>query len=146
MPYADREEYLAYQGNYGRENRTNRNEYNNIWRNANPLRAMLSGARARAKKQGMEFSITEADLLPQPTHCPVLGIELVYWPLGAGKGKYRANSASIDRKDNSKGYVHGNVFIVSYRANSVKRDGTAEEHEAIMTWMRGNPVHPFGSN
>lgn len=40
--------------------------------------------------------------------------------------------------DNEKGYVPGNVVVMSYRANRLKNDGTAEEHEIIAAWMRKN--------
>lgn len=45
-------------------------------------------------------------------------------------------SYSLDRVDNSKGYAPGNVVVMSYKANRLKNDGTAEEHEAIAAWMR----------
>ncbi len=41
----------------------------------------------------------------------------------------------MDRKDNSRGYVHGNVVIMSLRANMLKNNGTAAEHRAIANWM-----------
>jgi len=46
-----------------------------------------------------------------------------------GNGKQRANdnSATIDRIDNGLGYVKDNVLIVSWRANRLKSDGTAED-------------------
>lgn len=44
--------------------------------------------------------------------------------------------SSLDRVDPAKGYVKGNVWIVGYRANLVKNDGTAEEHELIARAIR----------
>lgn len=65
-----------------------------------------------------------------PTHCPALGIELDYF------AEIRAdNSPSFDRIDNSKGYLKGNVQIISWRANRIKNDGTKEEHLKIADWM-----------
>jgi hypothetical protein len=66
----------------------------------------------------------------------VLGIKLQY---GGEQGKnLRAKSkwalASLDRRDNSLGYISGNVFIISLRANMLKSDGTPDEHRAIAKW------------
>jgi hypothetical protein len=82
-------------------------------------------ARSRAKKNGTEFKITHDDLT-WPTHCPVLGIELIYGARSAGT-KLRDNSPSIDRIDPSVGYVPGNVMIISFRANAMKRNATPQE-------------------
>lgn len=48
---------------------------------------------------------------------------------------------SLDRIDPRKGYVKGNVWIISYRANLIKNDGTAEEHEMIAKAMRESGVN-----
>lgn len=82
----------------------------------------------------MHFDITEADLLPLPTQCPILGIELNY-ATSERNGRKNWNAASLDRRDNTKGYIRGNVFIVSLRANMLKSDGTAHEHKRIAIWM-----------
>jgi hypothetical protein len=103
------------------------------WKINSPVKPLLSVARARALKRGMEFSIVEADLKPFPTHCPILGIELNY--RRGGRGIAAPNAASLDRRDSSKGYIKGNVAIMSVRANTIKNGGTAAEHFAIAEWM-----------
>jgi hypothetical protein len=55
----------------------------------------------------------------------VLGIELDY--SGSGPKYKRSNAPSLDRWDNSKGYIPGNVFVISWRANWLKHDGSVEE-------------------
>jgi hypothetical protein len=98
-----------------------------------PLKYLLTGAKGRAVKKGLEFSLTEEDFSELPTHCPVLGVELQYGG-GMGRGP-RPNSASIDRIDSSRGYVSGNVAIISHRANSIKRDATLEEVYLLTKYM-----------
>lgn len=88
----------------------------------NPIGVLVNGARGRAKRKGVPFTITAADL-QQPTHCPVLGIELDY----ANAGLHVDASASLDRIKPELGYVKGNVIIISWRANRIKCDATPEE-------------------
>ncbi len=92
---------------------------------------MLQGVKQRARRDGLEFALTKADFLSMPTHCPVLGLELRY---GGGDGR-QDYSASIDRKDSSKGYVPGNVRIMSWRANSLLKDATIEELRALVMYL-----------
>jgi hypothetical protein len=86
-------------------------------------------ARTRAAKAGIQFALRQEDI-QIPTTCPVLGIPIV---IG---GECKDNSPSLDRVDNSKGYTRENVAVISWRANSLKKDGSAEEHERIANWMR----------
>ncbi len=82
---------------------------------------LLKSAKSRARARDREFKITAGDV-SIPSVCPVLGI-----PLFPNKIKRGDNSPSIDRIKNSRGYVPGNVVVVSYRANRIKSDATAEE-------------------
>ena len=53
--------------------------------------------------------------------CPALKIKLV-------KGKKEwYNSPSIDRIDNNKGYVKGNIVMVSHLVNSIKNIATPDQ-------------------
>lgn len=72
--------------------------------------------KSRAKKSNIPFNIEESDIVI-PQVCPVLGIELVT-QLG---GRTDA-TPTIDKKIPSKGYVKGNIEIISWLANSLKRD------------------------
>lgn len=104
-------------------------------RRANPearqLSKMVVNSRARAKEKNLAHDIDVKYLrsLGIPSHCPYLGIKL-RWKLQAGLGvKHKSfpESPSLDRIDSSKGYVKGNVIIVSHRANSIKRDADEQE-------------------
>lgn len=101
---------------------------------ANPvtrqLAVMIKNSRIRAKKKGLEHDIDVKYLRTiVPHHCPYLGIEL-RWEIQAGLGvtnKTVPNSPSLDRIDSTKGYVRGNVVIVSHRANAIKSNATEQE-------------------
>ena len=71
-----------------------------------------------------------------PTHCPVLGMELNYLGSVGSGGEKPPNTASIDRIIPSLGYVRGNVVVVSWRANSLKKDATLKEMEALYTFYK----------
>ena len=71
-----------------------------------------------------------------PTHCPILGIEL------KSGGRNNPNAPSLDRLIPEKGYVKGDVYWISFRANRIKCDATREEVEKLLTWMQANDIRP----
>lgn len=87
----------------------------------NKVNFLISKAKSRAKKKSLDFSITIEDIYI-PTHCPLLEIEICYCNDGL-----KENSPSLDRIDPTMGYVPGNVWVVSHRANTMKSDATAEQ-------------------
>lgn len=99
------------------------------WMSNNPEQRMLKQARDSSKQRNLEFNITLEDIII-PTHCPYLGVELTTL-MGVGRDN---NRVSLDRIDNSKGYVKGNVQVISSKANFMKRDATIEE---LLTFARG---------
>ena len=51
--------------------------------------------------------------------------------------KSHSNSASLDRIDSTKGYIKGNLQIISFRANTVKNNLTLDEMKMIVSnWER----------
>lgn len=97
----------------------------------NPEYRMWCQARYRAKRDGVEFSVTREDVRV-PDLCPVFGT-----PLAPAKGSVAGgpNSPSIDRLDPSKGYTPDNTRVISWRANDLKRDASAHELRRIADWM-----------
>lgn len=77
-----------------------------------------AAARWGAKKRGLEWAIEREDY-PIPVLCPALGIPLDW-------SSYD-NTPSLDRVDNEKGYVPGNVVVVSRRANRIKSAASVDE-------------------
>lgn len=95
------------------------------------MRAKFRAKKANAKRLGYNFSIEFGDL-DFPTHCPILNIQLNY----LNEDGWMDNSPSFDRIDPSKDYIKGNVAVISMRANRIKNDGTAEEHQKIADFMK----------
>lgn len=85
------------------------------------IKQILNRTRLRAKNKKIDFNIDESDIII-PNKCPILEVPLV---IGT-KGDYEY-SPSIDRIDNTKGYVKGNIQIISKKANSMKNSATTKE-------------------
>lgn len=101
------------------------------------LKYAIIRARHRAKKSGIEFSITEADVTV-PDFCPVFGIAFCFKPSGKSNSvREKHNAPSLDRIDNSKGYIPGNVAVISLRANVLKSDATLDDLKKICQYMAG---------
>ena len=73
-------------------------------------------------KNKKEFNIEPTDIVI-PTHCPYLNVEL----LTDTKNNLSPNYYSIDRIDSSKGYIKGNIQIISRLANTMKNNATEEQ-------------------
>jgi hypothetical protein len=78
-------------------------------------------AKRRAKDEGCEFDLELSDIVI-PAYCPALGI-----PLVRGRGRICDGSPTLDRIVSSKGYVRGNVKVISYKANRSKSNLTPIE-------------------
>lgn len=105
------------------------------WNRANPITIMLRDARYRAKKRGLEFSLDKSDIII-PEFCPALGIPLFHADY-TGKAGPCPNSPTLDRIYNNKGYVKGNVVVISSKANTMKHTGCLEDLEKLTKWLRG---------
>lgn len=51
------------------------------------------------------------------------------------KSKGRECSPSLDRVNIDKGYIKGNIAVISNRANRIKSDATIEEIKALYEYM-----------
>jgi len=81
------------------------------------------GVKKRALQKGIAFEIEPDDIPDIPAQCPVLGIEIEE---NTGNGPLDS-SPSLDRIHPEKGYVRGNIRIISNRANRLRQDATKEE-------------------
>ncbi|UQV19448.1 hypothetical protein MU852_06625 [Brevundimonas albigilva] len=98
--------------------------YQRTSRRKRPVRALLDRAKQRARTQSASFSLRLDDICV-PDVCPVLGIPLV---IG---GPRSDASPSLDRIEPDKGYVAGNVRVISDKANRLKGSRTLAEVEIL---------------
>jgi hypothetical protein len=99
------------------------------------LSSMIKNAKIRCKQTERLIEINDYylhTLTKELVYCPVLGIELLY----GGTGSIKDNSASIDRFDTTKGYIKGNVWIISHKANRMKSNATLDEIEKVYEYMK----------
>lgn len=88
----------------------------------NPAKIILAICKQKALRKNIEFSLSEEDFT-FPETCPYLGVLLTYT---RGEGR-QATNYSIDRIDSSKGYISGNIQIISDLANRMKQNATPEQ-------------------
>ncbi len=137
MPYANIEDRRVhgrtYHAKWVKANHEKWRRYRHSHQLKNPEKYLLANAKMRAKKKGLVFEIDVSDIII-PETCPILGIPLFFKPL-TNKRHTTPNSPSLDRITNSLGYVKGNVQVISWRANSLKKDATAEELRLVADFV-----------
>jgi hypothetical protein len=120
-----REKIIARKAKYAKDNSERVNARSVEWRSRN-----------RAKAQGIEFTLSLEDVVV-PELCPVLGI-----PLVIATGCAKDGSPSLDRIDPARGYVQGNVKVISHKANTIKSNATADEIRAVLAYVEAaNGAH-----
>jgi hypothetical protein len=94
---------------------------------AHRAKLLYRGARNRAKERGIEFTISYGDVVIPPV-CPVFGEPFYLEGRRCAQSRF---APSIDRIDRSRGYVPGNILVVSIRANQIKSDATSAEIQRV---------------
>lgn len=123
------------------ENKANRLEYMKQWRRENPLKAcvhtLVGGAKDRARKNGLEVDrefMTVANVLslvPADMRCPCCKLRMV---ARVERGKH-PHSITLDRVDNDRGYVFGNVAVICATCNSRKKDMSVHDLRLILRYI-----------
>ena len=96
-----------------------------IYRRNNLEKTMLKRLKNRAGRKNVPVSVTAGYLkkfIPDDMICPVLGIKME-----VGQKISNVNSPSVDRIIPEKGYVPGNIIVVSNKANGIKSNATPDE-------------------
>jgi glutamate synthase domain-containing protein 2 len=104
-------------------------EYREKWRSNMDHHRFFSGrltdCKMRSKKLNIDCTVDTSylkEIFPTDKKCPALGM-----PFKVGYKDGISNSPSLDRIDNSKGYIKGNVVWVSMLANMIKSSATPEQ-------------------
>jgi hypothetical protein len=103
-------------------------EKRNAYELLNARNLLYLAAKSRARKKGREFSI-ELEDVQIPEKCPVTLKPLI---------PKTPDAPSIDRIDNTRGYIKGNVQVISKRANLAKNSLTIAELERLLGLIRSN--------
>lgn len=126
----------VYQKAYRAANKDKLREYNKHYQRKyyeeNPTKYLYWQIKGRASELGLPFDLDLSDLII-PDTCPILDI-----PIFRNTGKHgpSSNSPSVDRINPSLGYVKGNVWIISQRANVMKNDASFKELERFANWVK----------
>ena len=119
-------EKLKAEGGERLEHRKQRVKESNLKiRDRDPRYSLWYGAKSRAQEKGLEFNLDIEDIII-PEKCPILEI-----PIQRNHGAAKFDSASLDRIDPSKGYVRGNIAVISTMANTMKNNATRSELETF---------------
>jgi hypothetical protein len=110
------------------------------WENSSTERKLYKTARARARKNGLPFSVTVDDIFV-PEFCPILGIKLEH-----GAGKVQPASPTLDQIVPGRGYVPGNIQVICHQANTMKSNASLEELQRFAGYYLSQlPPAPFFS-
>jgi hypothetical protein len=91
-----------------------------------PKRRLVNSARRASKIKHLPFDLSYDDF-EIPAACPILGIAL-----SPGVVLRTDASPSLDRIVPERGYVKGNVIVISWRANRLKQDATLDEMRKLV--------------
>jgi len=104
----------------------------------NPFPQMVSNAKIRSKADGRIFNISTEyikSIFPKDARCPVLGVK---FDMTLKKGGTQKHSPTLDKIIPEKGYVKGNLIIVSWIVNRIKGDVNYDEMEKILKYYLKN--------
>ena len=97
------------------------------------LKEMLRHAKDRATKAGLPFNLELEDLVI-PEKCPILETPISW--RNSIRWQHPENVPSIDKIVPDKGYVKGNVCIISMMANTMKQNASIEQ---LLTFCKNMP-------
>lgn len=124
--HEDNREILLFKWKSKRENLTQEQKKeiankNRDWYRLDIRKRLLWRAKERSNKEGILCNLDLEDIII-PEVCPLLKVPFIYG------GKYdKWFTYSIDRVDNSKGYIKGNIQVITYLANTMKSHASKQQ-------------------
>jgi hypothetical protein len=96
---------------------------------------MIANCKGSSKRRNIHFDLKAEDIAPavESGHCQLTGLPFDFNP-PKGKG-FNPYAPSVDRIDNNKGYVAGNVRVVLWAVNSALSESSDEEMLPILKAM-----------
>lgn len=114
--------FKEYRKNWAKENKDKLAINSKKYQERYPEKKMLKASKQNAKARNLEHTITLEDIVI-PEYCPYLGIKLTT----KVESTNVASTVSLDRIDSSKGYISGNVQVISRLANQMKSNANKEQ-------------------
>ena len=114
------------------KDKSNRCQYLRDWKANNREKNLFQQAQYRAKTKNISFDIEVSDIVI-PETCPILGL-----PLKKSIDGNRDLSPSLDRIDNAKGYIKGNIQVISSKANTMKANANKNDLINFSNWVKEN--------
>ena len=99
---------------------------------------MLSNSKIRAKAKNLAHNITTEDIKkvwPKDNICPVLKKP---FEMGSKLGKTKSMAPSLDKIIPNKGYIRGNIVVISDIVNRLKSDASLEDLKKILNFYIKN--------
>lgn len=115
--------------NWYYKNKEKINTKNKILQNSDPRSRMMWLAKHRAKKYNLCFNIEKTDIII-PEYCPILKLKLL-----PSFEKSKDNSPTLDRINCNKGYIKGNIQVISRKANIMKSNANKKELLLFADWI-----------
>lgn len=99
------------------------------WGDTAPIKSFIRACKKRSKDKGLDFNLTEPYLVKlyrkQNGMCAITGMAMQL--LVVGRGGKVIDQASLDRIDNSKGYIEGNVQFTLLGINYMRNTFEVED-------------------
>jgi len=116
------------------EARTAQRAYRIAERLENPCKRLLKASKSRSRDHNISLSDVEEAYKRCNGKCPVIGCGRSF-RLDCTPGD-RYSAPSLDRIDSSLGYVSGNIWVICFECNHLKRDHSAARLSGLAESIR----------
>ena len=130
-----KERRRAYSKKWAKNNKDKTRKYALTYRKRNRLKVLVRLAKNRAKTNGIPIDVKYMDWLATQTAsvCECCGIAFRYDLRGKGS-QPQEQTSTLDRINQKRGYIVGNVGIICWRCNRIKSDATILELKRLVAY------------